>query len=148
MTMSRQHSPSATGTITVYEKVDNEGGGDSRALIVEGAGSDKRQVLEMGGFSARKIHMINIPSATTIELQSKAMEGDAPKWWIKLKTTHAPSDLDQHDIDQYVNRNGKGSFIPTALGILVVDKSKNQATRDSLGRIIVQTSAGRRPTTE
>lgn len=144
--MSRQHSPSATGTITVYETVNNEGGGDYRELIVEAAGSDKKHVLEIGGFRARKIHMINIPSATTIELQSRTMEGDTPKWWIKLKTTHAPSDLDQNDIDGYVNRFSKGSFIPTGLGILVVDKSENSATRDSLGTIIVQTSASRRPT--
>lgn len=145
--MSHEYSPTQGGIITVHSATTGDGGGgDYRSWTIGGEGSDEPYHLTISGIKARKIHMVNIPSATTIELQSKDMNGDVPVWWMKLKTTHAPSDLQLYDIDQYVNRYVKGDFIITALGMLVVDKSTTPAARDSLGRIIVKTSAGRRPT--
>ncbi|MFJ4354104.1 hypothetical protein ACIPZ5_24845 [Pseudomonas sp. NPDC089428] len=127
------------GTITVYTTND-----DHRAYEVPAEGSDWSKTFSLSGFKARQIHMIGIPSAATITLESRDRVDGKPKWWVTFKTTHSPSVLDKNDIDQYVNRNAKNSFIRTALGFLVVDKSEQPADRDTLGEIIVKVSAPRR----
>ncbi|MEN5217647.1 hypothetical protein ABE484_17440 [Pseudomonas pudica] len=124
------------GIITIYDKDD-----DYRSLSVPPAGSDVTVRLAADGLKARKIHMIDIPSAATITWNSKEYVDGKPKWWITLKTTHAPAELDKADIDQYVNRNAKDTFIRTGLGILVLDKSETTANPDSLGEVVVKISA-------
>lgn len=127
------------GTITVYTSND-----DHRAYEVPAEGSDKTVQFSLNGFKARQIHMSGIPSAATITWESKDRVDGKPKWWVTFKTTHSPSSLAKNDIDQYVNRNAKNSFIAAALGLLVVDKSEQTADRDTLGEIIVKVSAPRR----
>ena len=137
MNKTQPSTTTALGTITFFDKDE-----DHRVLNVPAAGSDTTVRLQMGAFVARQIHMISIPSAATITWNSKTMVGGKPAWWITLKTTHAPSELEKADIDQYVNRNEADTFIRTALGILVLQKH-GIAKRDDLGEVIVKVSAGR-----
>ncbi|GLO52759.1 hypothetical protein PPUN110474_41600 [Pseudomonas putida] len=139
MNPTQPDSTKTAGTITVYTSND-----DHRAYEVPAEGSDKTVHFSLSGFKARQIHMIGIPSAATITWESKDRVDGKPKWWVTFKTTHSPSSLDKNDIDQYVNRNAKNSFVRTGLGILVVDKSEQTANRDTLGEIIVKVSAPRR----
>ncbi|MFK2914623.1 hypothetical protein [Pseudomonas sp. 3HC3] len=134
--MKATQSKTTSGIITIYDKEDAH-----RVLNVPDAGSGQTVHLDLPGFAARKIHMIGIPSAATITLNSKDYVGDKPKWWLELKTTHQPAELAKADIDQYVNRNEKDTFIRAGLGILVIDKSKEPAEMDTLGKITVKVSA-------
>ncbi|MGK0151845.1 MULTISPECIES: hypothetical protein [Pseudomonas] len=139
MNPTQPDTAKTAGTITVYTTNN-----DHRAYEVPAEGSDQTVRFSLDGFKARQIHMIGIPSAATITWESKDRVDGKPKWWVTFKTTHSPSSLEKNDIDQYVTRNAKNSFVRTALGILVVDKSENAADRDTLGEIIVKVSAPRR----
>nr|WP_314618159.1 hypothetical protein [uncultured Pseudomonas sp.] len=142
MSTPKQQSSMAAGIITVYDEEEK-----FKSLNVPDAGSNTTVTLEMDDLKARQIHMIGLPSAATITLESKDKENNGtPKWWMKLKTTHAPSYLEQEHIDQYVNRNAPGNFIRTALGMLVIGKSTTDATPDTLGTVTISTSAGPRGT--
>lgn len=136
MKLTQGNTGKTGGIITIYDRND-----DYRSLSVPPAVSDVTVRLAAGDLKARKIHMIDIPSAATITWKSKELVDGKPKWWITLKTTHAPAELDKADIDQYVNRNAKNSFIRTGLGILVIDKSETAANTDSLGEVVVKISA-------
>lgn len=136
MNPTQPSTVTAAGIITVYDKDDKY-----RSMNVPDAGSNTTVRLDLTGLTARKIHMIGIPSAATITWNSKDRVDGIPKWWITLKTTHAPSNLDKADIDQYVNRNAKDTFIRTGLGILVIDKSETPAGIDTLGEVVVKISA-------
>lgn len=134
--MKATQSNRAAGIITIYDKDEVH-----RVLNVPDAGSGQTVHLDLPDFAAREIHMIGIPSAATITLNSKDVVNGEPKWWLKLKTTHQPAELAKADIDQYVNRNEKDTFIRAGLGILVIDKSEEPAEIDTLGKITVKVSA-------
>lgn len=89
----------------------------------------------------RKIQMDDLPSATRITLASRQLNSDGtPQWWMRLKTTHQTSKLDNHDVDYFVNGYLANDFIKEGLGIVVDAKTENNITRDTLGKVTVDTS--------
>lgn len=142
MNTTKSNNVTSSGIITVYDEKEKH-----EAFNVPEAGSGKIETFFIKDIKPLKIHMIGIPSAATIYLRSKKSNSDGtPEWWMSLKTTNASSHLDEGHIDQYVNRNAKDSFIRTALGMLVIDKSDKPATPETLGSITIQVSDGPRQT--